>query len=253
MSFGDAYANLYDEIYADKDYSKEVSQVIEIFETHKISSSARVLDVGMGTGRHSQLLLGSKPQLQITGIEPSPSMAARAAERGLRVLCDTAALGMQGLNSCSLESVLALFHVACYFTKEGELDDFLGESWRVLEPGGLLIFDVWHAPAVEALGLEVRIKRIPRIGGGEIIRVAEPKLAAKSTAEVRYHIFFRDQGSKVFNYETETHRLRYFRELEIQNLAFRNGFSLESAVQTSTNKEPSQDTWSVTYVLKRLS
>ena len=50
----------------------------------------------------------------------------------------------------TFDAVIALFHVVSYQTTEHDLRATFATAARHLNPGGVLLFDVWHGPAVLA-------------------------------------------------------------------------------------------------------
>ena len=78
--FGNAYASAYDDLYADKDYEAECDVVERIFAGYADGPVRSVLDLGCGTGGHAKLL--ARRDCQVTGVDASSEMLARARERG---------------------------------------------------------------------------------------------------------------------------------------------------------------------------
>ncbi|MGC9219892.1 MAG: class I SAM-dependent methyltransferase [Solirubrobacteraceae bacterium] len=109
----------------------------------------RALDAACGTGRHARTLVGRGHQ--VTGIDLTPKMLARARESVPGASFVQADLRALPFDDGSFETVvcgLALAHLP-------SLDGAVGELARVLTPGGRLIVTVlhplqallgWHAP-----------------------------------------------------------------------------------------------------------
>ena len=51
--FGSAYANVYDALYHDKDYSAECDMIEGILKRYGESPVRSILDLGCGTGNHA--------------------------------------------------------------------------------------------------------------------------------------------------------------------------------------------------------
>ncbi|PSP61639.1 hypothetical protein BRC77_12615 [Halobacteriales archaeon QH_8_64_26] len=69
---------VYDALYASKDYESEVDFAIDRFDAHG-NDGERALLVGCGTGRHSVFL--RERGFEVTGVDPNPAMLDRARER----------------------------------------------------------------------------------------------------------------------------------------------------------------------------
>src|SRR5215216_5892037 len=76
QTFGSAYAQAYDLLYHDKDYSAECDFIENIFHRYGDRPIARVLDLGCGTGNHAFPL--ASRGYEVVGIERSESMLALA-------------------------------------------------------------------------------------------------------------------------------------------------------------------------------
>jgi len=99
----------------------------------------RVLDLGCGTGRSLEALMKRWRRAEVIGVDFAPGMLARAARRGRpwrrpRLICaDMAALPLPPASIDLLFSNLSLQWC-------DDLSAQFAELWRVLRPGGLLLF-----------------------------------------------------------------------------------------------------------------
>jgi ubiquinone/menaquinone biosynthesis C-methylase UbiE len=107
--------------------------------------SARVVDVGCGTGRHWKTILDKNP-LQVTGYDVSEGMLSRLQAKfpGANTLhLSGHALSETTDNSTDLIiSTLALAHM-------DHLADVLREWSRILKPGGEILLTDYHPVALE--------------------------------------------------------------------------------------------------------
>ena len=73
--------DVYDALYAGKEYEKEVAFVLDRFEAGKQTEAegSRALVVGCGTGEHSRHLASAG--FSVVGVDPNPAMIARAREK----------------------------------------------------------------------------------------------------------------------------------------------------------------------------
>lgn len=252
MSFERQYAEIYDALYSDKDYVAEANYIYRILSQTLSAKSPQILEVGMGTGKHAVILLSLIQDCSIVGLEPSGYMADKALKKGLDVIQADAQSGMSAFNDISLDVVLALFHVVSYITDPKDLADFLDEVFRILKPGGIFFFDVWHKPAVLNLGMTLRVKRARTEDGRQVVRIAYPTIdEANSIGTVRYEIFLEDAVAKGFTRIQEDHSLRFFDHMEIVELAKNAGFEVIQSHEFLTLKEPSSATWGVSYVVSK--
>lgn len=242
------YAYYYDLLYKDKDYSSEVlyvNKLLEIFD-HK---NKNVLEFGSGTGMHGSAL--SKNGRFIQGVELSPEMVAQVVEtENFKV-----ALGDIGTKVFDEKfgTIISLFHVISYLSnREKQLQVFRNAN-RHLEINGHFIFDVWYTPAVRAQKPGLRVKRMSD-EKVDVIRLAEPKMFDdQKNVEVNYTIFIRQKPNDTFEVVTESHLLHHFDHDEIASLAAESGFEQVMFEEFLTSKAAGEDTWGVTFVLRKTS
>lgn len=249
MSFDENYSEIYDALYSDKDYAAESDYIHRLLSESLKTEKPQILDVGMGTGRHAQILLSLMEDSSIIGLEPSPFMAQQARERGLRVIQADVQNGMPEFNDNSFDAILALFHVVSYLTNPKELEHFFNGVARCLRPGGIFVFDVWHKPAVLNLGMAVRVKRAQSDDGRQIVRIANPSIDyARSIGTVNYEIFSEGRVPGAYLRHHEEHSLRFFDHKELVELLRNSGLQVKQFHEFLTRKAPSNETWGVSYV-----
>jgi len=76
QTFGSTYAQAYDLLYLDKDYTAECGLIENVFHRYGDKSISRVLDLGCGTGNHAFTL--ASRGYEVVGIERSESMLVQA-------------------------------------------------------------------------------------------------------------------------------------------------------------------------------
>jgi len=246
-SLFNAYSQYYDLLYRDKDYSSEVDYIYDLLTRFGISG-IRILEFGSGTGQHGRLL--AKRGFEVMGIDLSPEMVARSEEvHGFSCI--------QG-DVCSIklgrtfDTVLSLFHVLSYQVTNDCIISVFERASDHLETGGLFIFDVWYSPAVYGQKPEVRVKRMAN-ESMEITRIAEPILLPnENRVDVQYTIISRDLKSGAVDTMYETHPMRHFSLPELKLLARMTGFSIIGSEEFFTGRLPSENTWSVCFVLKKV-
>ncbi len=241
----DRYGLYYDLLYSDKDYETEAKYIARALRAAKPDTKT-LLEFGLGTGRHGQVL--KSYGFEVFGVERSESMVAAARTRGLDcVRGDIQAVRLNRL----FDGVIALFHVISYQVSDRDMTATFANAARHLRREGLFLFDVWHAPAVLSQGLSVRVKRAED-EDVRLTRTAEPELDASSkVATVRYKMLVEskiDNRSQTFQ---EEHRMRYFFPAEISEFAAGSGFEIERTEELITGKAPSENTWAACYLLRK--
>ena len=150
------------------------------------------------------------------------------------------------------DAVLSLFHVMSYQQTNARLNEVFSNASRHLSSNGLFVFDVWFSPAVLNLKPSVRVKKLTS-DDLEVIRIAEPFSRARAnTVDVSYTMFVRARGEAKYDSFSETHVMRHFSIPEIELFAESNGFSLLCAEEWVTRQAPSDETWGVCVVCKKL-
>jgi SAM-dependent methyltransferase len=242
-----SYARYYDLLYRDKDYVAEAEFIADLLERFGISGK-RLLEFGSGTGKHGRLL--AKRGYDVTGVERSAEMVAQAkvapgfsCQQG--DIC-TVQLGQ------TFDAVLSLFHVVSYQTTNEAVKAVFTRAAEHLQNGGLFVFDVWYSPAVYAQKPEVRVKRIAS-EEIEITRIAEPvSHPNKNCVDVNYTIFACNLASGAVEIMNETHPMRHFSLSELDLLAQMSGFAVVGTEEFLTGNIPSEKTWGVCLILKRV-
>ena len=242
-----AYSRYYDLLYADKNYYAEAEYIADILERFSVSDS-RLLEFGSGTGKHGRLI--AKRGYDVTGIERSADMVAQAeAAPGFSLeqgdIC-TVQLGH------TFDAVLSLFHVVSYQTTNDAVKAVFARAAEHLEAGGVFVFDVWYSPAVYAQRPEVRVKHMEN-EAIEITRIAEPVLYPnENRVDVNYTIIVRDLASGKVETISEVHPMRHFSIPELQLLAQITGFEIIGSEEFLTGSAPSDETWGVCFVMRKL-
>lgn len=242
----DAYAEYYDLLYRDKDYVAEANYVASAISKRN-PDAKRILELGCGTGGHAVLL--ASMGFSVLGIDVSPQMIARAEARKKNLPSEAASRVSFQVgdvrdfrNGTIFDAVVLLFHVMSYQTTNRDLKDTLATAHEHLTPGGTLLFDFWHGPAVLHQKPEIRVKRLAddRI---EVTRIAEPTLdVGASTVEVSYSLFVTEKASGHIGKVSETHKLRYLFLTELEEL-LAGRFASVAASEWMTGNTLTTETW----------
>ena len=137
--FDDVYLREYEPLFTLERDRHEVARLLDVLG---LPSGARVLDVPCGQGRHAHLL--AEAGFLVDGVDLSPTLLARARERGTGPTLRYHERDMRRLPpswSRRFDAVLNLFTSFGFFADPADDRLVLSEFARVLRPGGIL---VWH-------------------------------------------------------------------------------------------------------------
>ncbi|MBK7972225.1 MAG: methyltransferase domain-containing protein [Deltaproteobacteria bacterium] len=149
--FGERYAALYDELYADKDYAAECRYLERLFARFGARRVRSVLSLGCGTGGHDLIL--ARKGLRVTGVDRSPGMLAayRAKAAAAGIVADVVHGDVRSVRlERRFDAVISMFAVIGYQVGDADLAGALATAAAHLAPCGLFVFDVWYGPAVLA-------------------------------------------------------------------------------------------------------
>lgn len=221
------YAEYYDLLYQDKDYSAE-SQYVSTLIDRFCPSMSSLLDVGCGTGRHAVAFC--REGVTVAGLDCSEEMLATG-----KVKYPQIALHHGRAESFQLPSrfdvITSLFHVISYQTGNDALMAMVRNIYCHLNDGGIFIFDFWYGPAVLTEKPSVRIKRV-QDEKHELTRISEPDVDYNAnTVKVHFDLLIKNRQTQVTREVRETHLMRYFflpeLELVLQAVGFKVFFAGE--------------------------
>jgi len=248
QTFGPTYADAYDLLYSDKDYTAECDLIEKIFDMYGNDSITSVLDLGCGTGNHSFPLAARG--YEVIGVERSESMLAQAHDK-LTNSPSNLKLSFRKGDIRSLDfdrqfdAALMMFAVLGYQLENEDILAALTSARQHLRAGALLIFDVWYGPAVLHQRPAERARVIP-ITGGKLLRFASGKLdVSRHLCSVQF-LLWRISGERLLSETEETHLMRYFFPLELSFLLQSAGFNLiRLGTFPEFDTEPDESTWNV--------
>ena len=243
------YSKYYDLLYKDKNYKEESDYIIKTIE--KFSPKTKtILELGSGSGSHAEFLCQSG--FQVTGIERSEEMVDEVIKKSINNFSAITGDIVTTELSKKFDTVISLFHVISYLTSNEDLLQCFKKTHNHLNNNGIFIFDVWYSPAVYHQKPETRIKRLEN-KNIEVIRIAEPEiLFNKNVVNVNYQILIKDKNNNKMETINELHPMRHFSIPEIKLLAKLSNFELIHTEEFLTKNEPSEDTWGVCFILKKI-
>ena len=244
-----AYANVYDSLYSDKDYESECDFLENIIQCFGLKDADSILDLGCGTGGHAIPL--ARRGYKVFGIDRSTSMLAIARKKvkGDSKLFDKVQFKVADIRNCILnikfDIVICMFAVLSYQISNDALFATINSAYRHVKPGGLFICDFWYGPAVLSQRPEERVKRI-KSGSDSIIRIVKPEIDTQNNVvNVNYDII-RLSSEQLVEEVQERHSMRYIFKPEIEFYLKQVGFNLKHFCSVvDLKKEVSESTWNV--------
>ena len=246
--FDKYYAQFYDMLYKDKDYESESNYIISLIKKYNPEAKS-ILDLGCGTGRHAELF--SNKGFIVLGVDQSKCMLNEAMNRKNNNL-DFIEGDVRFLKlDKKFGVVTALFHVLSYQITNKDVESLIRTAYNHLNKNGLFIFDFWYGPAVIIQKLEVRIKELEN-DNIKFIRIAKPMIDfSRNVVKVCYKIFVVDKKNKTFLEHEESHPMRFFFDPELELFIENIGFKLESKFSWLKFEKPSENDWSVVWVVRK--
>jgi len=253
MGVFEKYSELYNLLYSDKDYSKEVEYILKKLKQFNCKSK-NILEYGSGTCIHGGLLV--EKGYNLTGVELSEKMfligkshiKERKIEDRFNLVNDNI---VAYWDQKKYGLILSLFHVISYLTSNEGLCKVFENASNQLEQGGLFIFDVWYAPSVLNLKPQAKIKTFEN-NELKIIRFTKPLVNYnENVVDVNFELVIIDKKTNQVSFLDETHKMRYLSLPEIKLLAELNSFELVKAEEFLSENEPSENTWGVCFILRK--
>lgn len=140
MAMYQDFAQLYDALTEDVNYSSIAEYIERIFKKHSVKPPKLLLELACGTGTITNLL--SKKGYDMIGLDLSEEMLNVAREK-----CDDSVLLLnQDMTEFELygtvDAILCLLDSVNYITDKDKLQRMFDLAHNYLEYGGLLIFDI---------------------------------------------------------------------------------------------------------------
>ncbi len=252
-SYTGKHAEYYDIFYADKPYAREAAFVHACLQRHAAGPLERLLELACGSGRHALEL--EKLGYQIVATDYSQDLLAvarrKAAAAGSAVEFQLQDMRSLQLDAPPFEAAYCLFDSIGYVQTNAAIRQVLAGVARHLRPGGLFVFEFWHAAAM-LRGYEPRRQRSWTHGETQIQRVSNTRLdVARQLAEVTYHIQADGPDGRVELSETQVNR--YFLVQEMADFLESSGFAtLEFLPAYEDSAQISEDTWHILAVARKV-
>lgn len=250
MHFRD-YANYYNLLYRDKNYTEEAAYVHALIQ--QFNPGARTLiDLGCGTGNH--VFAFESLGYEVTGVDLSDTMIGIASrekeERKAKALFYQGDI-RQYRDTRPYDAVVSLFHVMSYQVSNDDLMQAFETARLLLKPGGVFIFDCWYGPGVLADLPASRVKHFEN----EEMSVDRTSAAAMdvntNTVEVLFDVVIQNKTRNEINRLKEVHPMRYLFRPEVEFLAKAHNLRVEAQYHWMQTSAPDEKSWYCVFVLKQ--
>ena len=240
-NFGSQYAILYDLFHENKNYKKEVDELLSLLNYPDPKSS--ILDFGCGSGKHMYEL--SKMGFQVDGYDKSNEMIILAKKRVHNARFTSSLKEFTQRYAI----VYSLFDVMSYQNSLLQLDQYFSEISSVLEPGGIVVVDGWSQSGLK-LSPPVMTNRSVIWQNRRIERRVKPVLS-KIEDIYNLEISIWDEDIKI---ACEIHSLRAWSLVEVVKVCARNNLELiDTFVPTQPMKKLQLNDWRFGVVLRSLT
>ena len=253
-SYSGRHAELYDLFYADKPYEVEAAFVDKCLREYSSGPTHSLLELACGTGTHALQL--EKCGYQIVATDYSKDMIERARQKAAETssevdfrLQDMTRLDVSG---APFDAAICLFDAIGYVGTNDSLTNVFRGVQKHVRPGGLFIFEFWHAAAMLRHYDPVRVKRF-QTGDSLILRVSETTLDyANQLGQILYSIYeLKSDGT--YSSLTERQTNRYFMVQEMAAWLSFTGFTPLKWFAGFTDDETiSDETWHIVAVARRV-
>lgn len=248
------YAELYDIMYSEKPYSDEAAFVHDCLNHYGESKVMDVLELACGTGSHS--LEMEKYNYNIIATDASKTMIQVARSKADKVSSkvDYRIQDMRNLDikESSFDAVICLFDSIGYAGENYDLKKVMSGVYDKLKPGGLFIFEFWHAAAMLSNFDPVRVRRW-KLDNGELLRISETSLDVRKQQAIVNYILYEMRNDYTYTACNESHAVRYFSVPEMEEWLTVGGFiPLKWFSGFSREEYISMDSWHILAVARKI-
>jgi SAM-dependent methyltransferase len=237
-SYTGLHARVYDDIYADKPYAEEARFVHELVG----APGGRLLDVACGTGRHAAAFAELGYDVTASDINEE-LLAVGRITHGDRVrfvqgdMCD---LDVDGR---PFDVVTCLFDSIGYPQDDDKIISALQSLGRHAVPGGRIVCEFLHTPALVRGADTHRVRRIALRDGRTLLRTSETTIdVERMLMHVRYELWAVD-GDGPAEYAEEEQVNRLFSIPEMRRLAASAGLEARAVVPAYSDGPIDADTF----------
>lgn len=242
------YALYYNAFYQDKDYVTEAKQVDMLLR--KFGDGVRsIMNFGCGTGRHDMELITLG--YRCSGIDMSPMMIESAKKNNKDGQINFDVADIRTYSSVEkFDAVISLFHVMSYQNSNEDVMSAFCSARKLLNQGGLFLFDVWYGPGVLNDRPAIRVKEAG-IGRYRLVRIARPVMHDRTNiVDVCYEVLVIDKETNEVKTIHEVHNMRYFFRPELEFYLKETGFEMLDNLDCMTLGETDFSSWTSYFIAK---
>ncbi|MTT32489.1 methyltransferase domain-containing protein [Terrilactibacillus sp. BCM23-1] len=245
----DYFAQLYDELMNDAPYDQWLDFFYRTLNDNQLPS-AKILDVGCGTGELALKLIRDK--FDVTGVDLSENMLAMAKEKAEHANLSFP-LFQQDMRELELGSTFDLVLIFCDSLNYLEtLDDVKQTFQRVYEhlnEGGALLFDVHSLYKIHS----IFINHTFALNDENIAYIWESFPGEEEHSVYHDLTFFTKTGDDLFTRHDETHYQRTF-DIETYSMLLKEtGFQCLRVCADFTNDPPTKTSERIFFIAKKNS
>jgi ubiquinone/menaquinone biosynthesis C-methylase UbiE len=224
-SYTGLHAAVYDELYADKPYDAEARFVQELAG----APGGKLLDVACGTGRHAAAFADLGYDVTASDLNEELLEVGRRSvgERVRFVQGDMRELHVDG---GPFDLVTCLFDSLGYALDDEGVVATLASLRRHLAPGGVVVCEVLHAPAIVCGASPARVRRLELPDGRRLLRTSETAVdVERMLMQVAYELWLVDRDGRA-EHAREQQANRVFSAPELRSLASAAGLDVREIV-----------------------
>lgn len=216
--YSDISGEIYDLIYADKDYAAESARIIEIINQYGESSGNDMLDVACGTCKHLKYL---ESAFTVDGVDLSERQVQAARGQFPNNRIEVGDMINFDMNK-TYNAIICLFSSIGYVKTKENLNKSIANMARHMKPGGILLIEPWLKPEEVREGSilcktyikdNLHVQRMGSIKKDDIV----------TTSEIHYLIA--RTGSTV-NHLVEVHQLAMFSDDDFKEAFMQAGLTM---------------------------
>lgn len=244
------YALYYNAFYQDKDYAAEAGQVDAILRRYG-DGVGKIMNFGCGTGRHDMEL--TKLGYRCSGIDMSPLMIEAAKENNKDGQINFEVADIRTYRASEkYDAIISLFHVMSYQNSNDDIMEAFRSARKVLDIGGVFLFNVWYGSGVLTDKPEIRVKEVCN-GKYQLLRIARPVMHDKTnTVDVCYEILVINKETNEVKMLHEEHNMRYFFRPELEFYLREAGFKLVDNLDCRTLRKADYNSWTCYFIAKAI-
>lgn len=248
-NFSENYSKYYDLIYSKKNYKKETHLIENILKKYALKNN-KLLDMGCGTGKYSDLL--TRKGFEVTGIDKSYHMikiAKRNFYKNKKVKFLNSNL-LKFNTKKKFDIISALFHILSYQINEKKINNFFKNSQKLLVKNGILIFDFWFLPGVINLKQPNKFREIKK-KSLKILRTTSSRWLKNINRIDDLHEMYIFKNKKLILNFSETHKMRYFDLKFIKKKLTIHKFKFLKCIDIDTGRFPTNNSWGALVIAKK--